>query len=130
MNLVVNLVVNLAVTAAVHLAVVAPSRRAALVTPLPDGTTVTSGTTNVATTETTNAGIATMIVVTGTMTAETASAPVNVPALLTTGIVMLRMIGKDATTTVRDATTTESAVTTTVRISRTAKTGKVCDLFR
>lgn len=123
---------NLAVTAAAHLAVVAPSRRAALVTTLPDGTIDTSGTTNVATTETMNAGIATMIVVTGTMTAETvtASAPVIVPALLTTGIVMLRMIGKDATTTARDATTTESAVTTSVRISRTAKTGKVCDLFR
>jgi len=121
-----------AVTAAAHPAADAPSRHAAPVTTPPDGTIGTNGTTNVAMTETTNAGIVTMIVATETMTAVNviASAPVTVPALLTTGTVISRTTVKGVTTTAKDATMTESAVMTSVSLSRMAKTGKVYDLVR
>lgn len=122
---------NPVVTVAAHLVVAAPSHRAALVTTLLDGRIGTNGTMNVAKTETTIAGTATMIVVTGTTIVGTviASAPVTVPAPPTTVIVRPRTTGKDAMTTARDAMMTEIAVTTSVRMSRMAKTGKVCTPF-
>lgn len=127
-NLAVTPVGNLAVNAVAHLAAVAPSRRVARVTTLPDVRIDTNGTTNAAKTETTIAGIVIMIVLgTGTMTAGTviANAPVTAPAPPKTVIVMPRTTGRDAMTTAKDVRMTESAGTTE-RMSPMAKTGKVC----